>query len=101
MENQLKHVSKGVIEELNRNQIKTIMATGDNLLTAISVALQCSIIDENLKIFYADLKNDKIVWDVQGDCTIDDFKQPQLPNPFSGRVQAASDEELVRRPSVL
>jgi cation-transporting ATPase 13A3/4/5 len=38
MENKLKSETTGVIEELKRCKIRTIMATGDNVLTAISVA---------------------------------------------------------------
>jgi len=38
MENKLKTETVGAIENLNRCQVRTIMATGDNVLTAISVA---------------------------------------------------------------
>ena len=38
MENKMKSVTKEVIETLQRCEVKTIMATGDNVLTAISVA---------------------------------------------------------------
>lgn len=32
------------------------MATGDNILTAISVARQCHIIDDQIEVWLADLK---------------------------------------------
>ena len=38
MENKLKNETAGVIKNLNECKIRTIMATGDNVLTAISVA---------------------------------------------------------------
>ena len=38
MENKMKDVTKGVIDTLTECEVKTIMATGDNVLTAISVA---------------------------------------------------------------
>ena len=44
MENKLKKETNGVIRELNECKIRTIMATGDNVLTAISVARQCTIL---------------------------------------------------------
>jgi len=44
MENKLKPETTGVIEDLQKCKIRTIMATGDNALTAISVARQCSMI---------------------------------------------------------
>lgn len=51
---------------MNKANIRTIMATGDNALTAISVARDCSIIESESEVFLADTKNegDKeiIVW---------------------------------------
>ncbi len=44
MQNKLKPVTTKVIKELNEANIRTIMATGDNVLTAISVARECNII---------------------------------------------------------
>jgi len=38
MENKLKPITSAVIENLNACKVRTIMATGDNVLTAISVA---------------------------------------------------------------
>ena len=44
MENRLKAASVGVIKELKSASIRTIMVTGDNILTAVSVARDCGII---------------------------------------------------------
>ena len=38
MENKMKEVTKEVIQTLSECEVSTIMATGDNVLTAISVA---------------------------------------------------------------
>lgn len=46
-ENKLKDVTKGIIKTLNECEIRTVMATGDNTLTAISVAKHCKILEEN------------------------------------------------------
>jgi cation-transporting ATPase 13A3/4/5 len=45
MQNKLKPVTTTVIKQLNEANIRTIMATGDNVLTAISVGRECKIID--------------------------------------------------------
>lgn len=45
MQNKLKPVTTTVIKQLNEANIRTIMATGDNVLTAISVGRECNIID--------------------------------------------------------
>lgn len=44
MENKLKAATQPTIETLNRCAIRTIMATGDNTLTAISVGRDCNIL---------------------------------------------------------
>jgi len=44
MENKLKEVTQQTIQTLNKCKIRTIMATGDNTLTAISVGRECNIL---------------------------------------------------------
>ena len=46
MENRLKKETTAVIKSLNDCNVRTVMATGDNILTAISVARQCSILSD-------------------------------------------------------
>ena len=46
MQNKLKSATVKSIFELNQADIRTIMATGDNILTGMSVARKCGIIQE-------------------------------------------------------
>ena len=55
MENKLKKETNAIIKELNLCKIRTLMATGDNVLTAISVARQCSIIHLEKEVWFGDL----------------------------------------------
>ena len=55
MENKLKPETIGTIQVLQAAEVRTVMATGDNILTAMSVARQCKIIDENKTTFMGDL----------------------------------------------
>ena len=55
MQNNLKPVSKTTIQELNECDMRTIMATGDNLLTAASVAKKCLILKPNIKVYCGDI----------------------------------------------
>lgn len=55
MENKLKAKSTDAIQNLKECDIKTIMATGDNVLTAISVAKSCSILDNTKDIYFGDV----------------------------------------------
>ena len=50
------------IQTLNNCNIRTIMATGDNMLTAISVGRECNIIEKEKLVYYGDVSNDCIIW---------------------------------------
>ena len=50
-ENKLKPSTAGVIDELNDADIRKVMCTGDNILTAISVARECNLIDRTAHCF--------------------------------------------------
>lgn len=56
-ENKLKAATKDTIKTLNECKIRTIMATGDNTLTAISVAKHCNILSEDQIVFYGEIEN--------------------------------------------
>jgi len=60
MENKLKDITTEIIENLHSAEVKTIMVTGDNVLTAISVARQCGIIAYEQRIFLGDLSETKV-----------------------------------------
>lgn len=50
-ENKLKPTTSAVLDELNDASIRTVMCTGDNILTAISVARECNLIDKSAHCF--------------------------------------------------
>lgn len=60
MENKMKDTTRGVIDNLKECEVGTIMATGDNVLTAISVARQCGIIPAIGSVFLGDLSIDLV-----------------------------------------
>lgn len=66
-ENKLKESTKPTLEELNQAQIRTIMCTGDNVLTAISVGIESGIISKDIDIYvprYDPEDNDtNLVWE--------------------------------------
>ena len=43
LENKLKPVTKDIIGQLHTANLRTIMVTGDNILTAVSVGNKCGI----------------------------------------------------------
>lgn len=50
-ENKLKPTTAGVLKELTQSNIGSVMVTGDNILTAISVSRNCGLIDKNAHCF--------------------------------------------------
>uniref|UniRef100_A0A8C6Q8Z2 Polyamine-transporting ATPase 13A3 n=1 Tax=Nothobranchius furzeri TaxID=105023 RepID=A0A8C6Q8Z2_NOTFU len=54
MQNKLKAETPGVLQDLHKANIRTVMVTGDNMLTAISVARDCGMIPPEDKIIIAD-----------------------------------------------
>jgi len=50
-ENKLKPTTAAVLKELNHSNIGSIMVTGDNILTAISVARNCGLVEPNVHCF--------------------------------------------------
>lgn len=55
MENKLKANSANVLRNMNECEIRTVMATGDNVLTAISVARQCKMLSPDKKVFLGEI----------------------------------------------
>ncbi|XP_042314211.1 LOW QUALITY PROTEIN: polyamine-transporting ATPase 13A3 [Sceloporus undulatus] len=54
MQNKLKQETPAVLEDLHKAGIRTVMVTGDNMLTAISVARDCGMIQPQDKVIIAD-----------------------------------------------
>ena len=46
--------SLGVIKEISQANIRTVMVTGDNILTSVNVARECGIIDADVQLLIAE-----------------------------------------------
>jgi len=62
MENKLKGATSETISTLNKCEIRTIMATGDNTLTAISVARQCNILGNTQEVYMCEVIDGNLIW---------------------------------------
>jgi cation-transporting ATPase 13A2 len=60
-ENKLKPSTAGVLDELSEAGIRKVMCTGDNILTAISVARECNLIDKTAHCFVPHFAEGKII----------------------------------------
>ena len=60
MKNKIKKNTIETIKKLQKSNIRTVMVTGDNILTSISVARQINLVNPNQRIYYGDLSEEKI-----------------------------------------
>ena len=58
-ENKMKKETPNVIKQLNNAKINSLMVTGDNPLTAISVAKECKMISEGFDVYLLEKENPK------------------------------------------
>ena len=58
--NKLKTDTKSTIINLDKADLRMMMATGDNILTAISVSKECNIVQKGQEIFALELEKDEI-----------------------------------------
>jgi cation-transporting ATPase 13A2 len=76
MQNKVKSDTKMVIDDLSRNGIRNVMVTGDNPLTAVSVARQCGMIHKG-RVYLGSLRDGIITWaDVESDDILDENLLP-------------------------
>ncbi|KAJ3058821.1 hypothetical protein HDU99_006629 [Rhizoclosmatium hyalinum] len=68
-DNKLKPVTQSVVSTLNAAKIRQVMCTGDNILTAISVARDCGIMERDARVFAPRFENEKrgadavVIWE--------------------------------------
>ena len=58
VQNKLKDATVKTIEELDNADIRMVMATGDNILTAISVSKECKLINGNSIVYSCEIEKD-------------------------------------------
>ena len=62
VQNKLKEETKNSIELLSNAGLKMVMATGDNILTAIAVSRECNLVDNNSNIISCEIENNELIW---------------------------------------
>ena len=67
VENKLKEGTKDTIVELDNADYRMVMASGDNMMTCISVAKECNLVRENQDIYSCEIEEqednkEKLIW---------------------------------------
>src|SRR6195952_4452004 len=108
-ENKLKDATTGVIDELAEANIRRVMCTGDNILTAISVARECNLIDSMAHCFVprfveGDSRTplSKLVWQSVDNpiFELDENTLKPLPPPVEGDTSLPYDISNLRHYTV-
>ncbi|ADM11908.1 cation-transporting ATPase [Encephalitozoon intestinalis ATCC 50506] len=97
--NKLKENSRRTIEELNEAGIRSIMCTGDNILTAISVGKECKIVEGFVPVIFPVIEeNAKSIFDVDWLCVGDEeeftFDKVRL-SLYRGNDRVSNNEFVV------
>ncbi len=108
-ENKLKDSTTGIINELNAASIRQVMCTGDNILTAISVARECNLIERTAHCFiphffesdYGDPKA-RLRWQSVDNpyLELDEQTLMPLPPPAESDASLPSDMSNIRNYSI-
>ncbi|KAG4034048.1 hypothetical protein MFRU_003g00260 [Monilinia fructicola] len=108
-ENKLKPSTAGVLDELTEAGIRKVMCTGDNILTAISVARECNLIDKTAHCFVPHfIEGDsldpkaRLSWESidNGIYTLDDQTLTPLPPPVESDASLPYDISNLRNYSL-
>ncbi|KAF3908733.1 hypothetical protein AA313_de0203996 [Arthrobotrys entomopaga] len=108
-ENKLKPSTAGVMKELKQANLRRIMCTGDNILTAISVARECELIDKTAHVFVphfvegdSGTSGSKIQWESIDNkiFKLDENTLQPLPAPPDGDLSLPYDINNMRNYSI-
>ena len=101
-ENKLKDVTTNIIKELNDASIRSIMCTGDNILTAISVAGECGLINQNSHCFVPHfVEGDKLdpaaqlIWESVDNAVYQLDEHTLLPIPLPAEYDSSAPYDAI------
>ena len=77
VQNKLKPETKPTLNILESAGLKMVMATGDNILTAISVSKECELIKKNSLVYSCEIEGNNLVWN-----TVENFDDENDPGEF-------------------
>lgn len=108
-ENKLKPTTSGIMKEISDAGIRTVMCTGDNILTAISVGRECGLIDSSAHCFVphfaeGDFRNplSRLVWESVDNpmFQLDELTLKPEPPPIEGDASLPYDLTNLRNYNV-
>lgn len=87
LQNKLKKQTIPSLKKMNKAHIKTLMATGDAVLTGISVSRECGLISSDIPVYLGELEGNDIVWELftteEASKTVKLLKPPWVNHSFA------------------
>ena len=77
VQNKLKPETRPTLNLLESAGLKMVMATGDNILTAISVSKECELIKKNSLVYSCEIEGNQLVWNA-----VENFDEENDPGEF-------------------
>jgi cation-transporting ATPase 13A3/4/5 len=77
VQNKLKPETRPTLNILESAGLKMVMATGDNILTAISVSKECELIKKNSLVYSCEIEGNQLVWNA-----VENFDEENDPGEF-------------------
>ena len=77
VQNKLKAETKPTLNLLENAGLKMVMATGDNILTAISVSKECELIKKDSLVYSCEIEGNQLIWNA-----IENFDEENDPGEF-------------------
>ena len=90
VQNKLKNETKPTLNLLESAGLKMVMATGDNILTAISVSKECELIKKNSIVYSCEIEGNKLVWNA-----IENFDEENDPGEFVIEAKKEGDQNNI------
>ena len=90
VQNKLKNETKPTLNLLEKAGLKMVMATGDNILTAISVSKECELIKKNSLVYSCEIDGNKLVWNA-----VENFDEENDPGEFIIEPRKEGDADIV------
>ena len=87
IQNKLKNETKPTLNILENAGLKMVMATGDNILTAISVSKECELIKKNSIVYSCEIEGNKLIWNA-----IENFDEENDPGEFVIEAKKEGDQ---------
>ena len=86
-------MTKPSFEILDQAGIRMVMATGDNILTAISVSKECKLINQEVVVYTCEIENNELIWNtVENFQDEDDVEDLVLASTHKDIIEEDPDE---------